>query len=465
MSGSFVRNGVATVGAFAIAAGFVVVSGAGLAGAAPETVNFTDGGNSLTRTVNNTTPAEGETVTVATTITGVGTVDWFEDNRPTCLTYKPNTARVGGLPVPVASVGAGLIRVAGAWDAATSPVFSFEYLVQANCTRDVVQTTGMKYGSGGATGSFVTQGPSVTVPKNATTTVLSPIAPGAAGTAIKMDAQVLGGHDGELVRFFSGTTLLGSAPLAAGKASYTWTPAASQAGDHQITATFVASPLALESSSAAQTLTVAPGNQTTKTTVTVPVQGTVNTDVLLEAQVEPFPGAGTVTFKAGTAELGTVDVGPDGKASLVQVFTVTGNKSITAVFSGAPGFTASTSPAQVVRISEPGATDVATTVTLGIPAQAEQGKVVFLTANVSPMPDAGTVRFYSGEEPLGNPTRLASGRATQTYTFTTLGHKEIRAVYTGAVGFLGSDVTGGIEVIEPLPPSTSGSLGNLFGSS
>ncbi|SDE36443.1 Ig-like domain-containing protein [Rhodococcus tukisamuensis] len=467
MSGKNVRRGMATVGAFAVAAGFVVTGGTGLAGAAPETINLSDGGFGFARTVSNTTPLEGETVTVTTTVTGTGIVDWLEDYRPTCMTYKTDSVRVAGLPVPVASIGPGLTRVAGSWDAATSPTFSFQYLVGANCPREAVQTTGIKYGSGTATGSLDKAGPSINVPKNVTTTVLSPVAPGRAGIATKMNVQVLGGREGDLVKFYSATTEIGSVALdAAGKASYNWTPAATQAGEHQITATFPATPFAAESSSAAQTVTIEPGNQSTVTTVSVPAAAQTGSEVIFDAQVSPFPGAGTVTFKVGTTELATVPVGADGKASLIQTFTVPGDKSVTAVFSGAPGYLASTSAPQVMRMTEPGATDVATTLTLAVPAIAQKGRVVFLSADVSPKPVGGTVRFFSGVEPLGNAIGLADGRATQTYTFLEEGNREIHAVYTGAPGYLGSDVTGTVSVTaDPVPGGGGGSLGGLFGSS
>lgn len=467
MSGKNVRRGMAALGAFAVAAGFVVAGGAGLAGAASETVNLSDGGFGFARTVSNTAPLAGETVTVTTTVTGAGTVDWLEDYRPTCMTYKTNSATVAGLPVPVASIGAGLIRVAGSWDAATSPIFSFQYQVAANCPREALQTTGIKYGSGGATGSLEAGGPSINVPKDVTTTVLSPVAPGRAGIATKMNAQVMGGRTGDLVKFYSGTTEIGSDALdAAGKASYDWTPATTQAGEHQITATFPATPFAAESSSAAQTVTIEPGNQSTVTTVSVPAAAQTGSEVVLDAQVSPFPGAGTITFKVGTAEVGTIPVGADGKASLIQTFTVPGDKSVTAVFSGAPGFLASTSAPRVMRVTEPGATDVATTLRLAVPPVVQKGRVVFLAADVSPKPVGGTVRFFSGVEPLGNPIGLADGRATQTYTFTELGDREIHAVYTGAPGYLGSDVTGTITVgADPVGGGGGGSLAGLFGSS
>ncbi len=59
MSDRNTRRVVGGLSAFAVAAGFAVTAGVGIAGAAPGSVTWTDGSSKYTRTVSNTTPNEG----------------------------------------------------------------------------------------------------------------------------------------------------------------------------------------------------------------------------------------------------------------------------------------------------------------------------------------------------------------------------------------------------------------------
>lgn len=468
MSGMSGRRAIATASALAVAAGFAVTMGAGAAGADPATVTWSDGAVSFGRTVSNATPGEGEVVTATTTITGAGnTVNWVEDVRPTCLNYKNDSAKVNGLPVAVSSLGAGTVRVSGSWDATTAQTFEFQYTVGENCTREVAQNTGVAYGGTTASGEYRNQGPAYTVTKNVTTTELKPVGALKGGVKSTLTANVLGGRNGDLVKFYKGTDEVGTGTLNGGVATFDWTPSNTDAGTFDITAKFLATGYALESVSPAQSIAIEAGDQSTQTTLIIPTTSLINTDVALQAQVSPFPGAGTVTFKNGMTVLGTADVGADGTAGIVQNFNVTGAKSIVAVFSGAPGFTGSTSAAQTITVTAPGATDVATTLTLNIPAQAQKGHYLFLRSSVTPKPTAGTVQYFSGTEPLGNPANLSDGQAQQSYMFSQSGTYDIRAVYSGAPGYLSSESTTTITVTDEPVPSTGGGsldLNSLFAS-
>ncbi len=462
MSGMSGRRTVATVGAFAVTAGFAVTLGSPAAGADPASITWTDGATTFVRAVTDATPSEGQVVTVTTTVTGVGnTVNWLEDFRPTCLNYKQGSATVNGLPAVVSALGAGSVKVAGSWDTATTHTFEFQYTVGTNCTREAPQSSGVSYGGTAASGQYPTQGPAFTVKKNTTTTALDSIGSLKGGVTSTLTAKVLGGRAGDLVNFLKGTDIVGTGALSAnGVATFAWKPSNADAGTFDITAKYLTTPFALESVSPAQSITISPGDQSTRTVLSVPATALTNTDVTLEAQVSPFPGAGTVTFKNGLTDLGTVSVGADGKASIVQQFNVTGDKTITAVFSGAPGFTASTSPAQTITVGVPGATDVATTVNLDIPAQVQRGIFLFLRANVGPKATGGTLQFFSGNEPLGNPVNVKDGLATLSYTFNASGIFDVRAVYSGAPGFLGSETTATITVSDEPVPGTGGGTGS-----
>lgn len=89
-----------------------------------------------------------------------------------------------------------------------------------------------------------------------------------------------------------------------------------------------------------------------------PNPSTVDQPVTFTAEVEagsPAPGrpTGSVTFSDGTVVLGTINVGRDGKATLVTSRLTLGSHSITAAYGGDPNFGVSTSAAitQQVRAS------------------------------------------------------------------------------------------------------------------
>jgi len=96
-------------------------------------------------------------------------------------------------------------------------------------------------------------------------------------------------------------------------------------------------------------------SSTTTTTVTsTPNPSASGTPVTLTATVTP-PAAGTptgtVTFKDGTTVLGTAPVDGTGKATLTTSNLTPGTHSITAVYSGGPGFLTSVSPPLVQTVS------------------------------------------------------------------------------------------------------------------
>ncbi|MBQ7805680.1 MAG: Ig-like domain repeat protein, partial [Rhodococcus sp.] len=66
MSVSGVRRVVGGLSVFAVSAGFAVVAGVGVAGAAPVTAEFNSDGYKVTRTISNGTPSEGDVITSKT---------------------------------------------------------------------------------------------------------------------------------------------------------------------------------------------------------------------------------------------------------------------------------------------------------------------------------------------------------------------------------------------------------------
>ncbi|MFC4605421.1 Ig-like domain-containing protein [Rhodococcus kronopolitis] len=448
MSVGNARRVVGGVSAFAVAAGFAVTAGVGIAAAAPSSVSWADGNSNFTRTVSNTTPVEGEIVTTSMkfmrkALTTVEYVQAVKDFHPACLTYVDGSAKVDGSPQGLESQGADFARVTGSWAVypninPKSHTFEFSYKVGANCDRDVAMNTWTDYSGGLGSGSYPNHGATVTVSKNVTTSVLAAVPAGVkVGQSVPLTATVTGGVDGNVVEFFDGTTKVGQGALAGGKATLAWTPAA--AGGHSLTAKFLGTTKANESVSAAQNVSATVADVVTTTSVTGPATAVEGTDVTLDVQVAPTPSGGTVQFKDGAADLGApVAVDPAGKASITWALPV-GDYAITAVFSGAGEFLTSTSAAHSVTVSPAVPADVATTTTVSGAATAQTETPVALSASVSPTPAGGTVQFKDGGTDIGSPVAVGTdGTAATTASFATAGAHAITAVFSGATGFIAS---------------------------
>ncbi|MCD2155104.1 Ig-like domain-containing protein [Rhodococcus cerastii] len=154
------------------------------------------------------------------------------------------------------------------------------------------------------------------------------------------------------VQFYDGGVAIGGPEaVTAGAAglSHTFT----SAGAHSITAVYSGGAGVVGSSAQARTVNVtdpAPSDVTTETVVTVPADGVVNKSVTLSATVSSVQNGGTVQFMDGDTPIGDAVPVVNGIAALNHTFTTTGAHSISAIYSGAAGFTGSTSAAHAIQI-------------------------------------------------------------------------------------------------------------------
>ncbi len=154
------------------------------------------------------------------------------------------------------------------------------------------------------------------------------------------------------VQFYDGGVAIGGPEaVTAGAAglSHTFT----SAGAHSITAVYSGGAGVVGSSAQARTVNVtdpAPSDVTTETVVTVPADGVVNKSVTLSATVSSLQNGGTVQFMDGDTPIGDAVPVVNGIAALNHTFTTTGAHSISAIYSGAAGFTGSTSAAHAIQI-------------------------------------------------------------------------------------------------------------------
>ncbi|NKS81953.1 hypothetical protein GS530_13225 [Rhodococcus hoagii] len=418
---------------FAMAAGFAATVGVGSAGAAAASVNWSDGSSAFKRTVSNSTPSVGETISITTDFdrTG-GVVEYIQavkDIHPPCLTYVS-----GNRSSP--EVAADYTRVTGSWPVypSISPniqTFTFNYLVTASCARSTPLMTTMHYSGSLGSGTYSDKGPTITVAKDTTTTTLAAVqTPILTGQSVTLTATVTGAAQGNAVEFYDGATKLGEGPInASGVATYAWTP--TTAGARSLTAKFAGTAIANSSQSAAQNVQVnAP--VTTGTTVSVPGTAVTGTPVTLSASVTPANAVGTLQFKDNGASVGAPVTVTAGQATLPHTFTTAGAHSITADFVAGSGFVNSSAPAQTVTVNAP------TTTTLQVPASATTGAPVTFSVSVMPVNAAGTVQFKDNGTAIGSPVAVAAGQASVQHTFGAAGSHSITAEFSGGPGFASS---------------------------
>ncbi|MEV6099457.1 Ig-like domain-containing protein [Nocardia sp. NPDC051981] len=250
MMDSSMRRAAGSMAAFAVAAGFAAAAIPGTASAASGTVTWTDGNSKFTRTVSDTNPIAGETITVTTTFERTGIpVEYIysvKDAHPACLTPVAGSGKMGGDQVTLDtsapdSVSASFSIVKYPVYPNISPksqTFEVQYTVGVNCARDTPLPTSMSYSGSLGSGNYTDKGPAITVSSDAvSTTTLAPVSGAQVNKAVTLQATVSPAAAGGTIQFKAGDQVLGDIPVSAnGTASIVWTPGA--AGTYNIAATF-----------------------------------------------------------------------------------------------------------------------------------------------------------------------------------------------------------------------------------
>ncbi|WP_433592057.1 Ig-like domain repeat protein [Nocardia sp. CA-145437] len=154
-----------------------------------------------------------------------------------------------------------------------------------------------------------------------------------------------------------GADIGGPIALASGGAKLTYTFNA--AGAHAISAVYSGAEGFNPSTGAAATVTVsdpAPVELNTTTTLTVPASATKGDAVAFTAEVKTEAGAavtsGTVRFMDGGTPIGDAVTVVNGKATLQYTVGQTGNRVITAVYTGGTGYKGSTSAPSTLNVKD-----------------------------------------------------------------------------------------------------------------
>ncbi|OQM81029.1 MULTISPECIES: Ig-like domain-containing protein [Rhodococcus] len=476
MSVSGVRRVVGGLSAFAVAAGFAVVAGVGVAGAAPVTAEFNSDGYKVTRTISNGTPSEGDVITSKTVFkrtAGVHNLYAVRDFHPACMTYVDGSATVNGSAFRVNEVATDSVRLsAGAteWPMWGGDVktFEFQYRVGADCARGTNLSTTVHFdGTVFVDDTTNGRGPSINVQKNVSTTAVSPVSGAQVGQPVTLSATVTGGADGDSVEFFDAGSKIGAGALANGVATLAWTP--TTRGDHSITAKFADTARAVGSASAALIVNVSQADAQSSTTL-APISGAqVGKSTTLKATVSASGTGGTVTFKVGGTVLASVPVAGNGEATYAWVPTVAGAQNVEAVFAGRSGVTGSSTTANVTVAEQPAGTTSSTTDLSVVAGQV--GVAQTISAQISPANAGGTVTFKDGETVIGTATVDSSGKASLSWKPATQGQRIVAAEYSGAGTVTASSDQVSVQIAAPVDgeepgngTGSLGSLGNIFGS-
>ncbi len=307
-------------------------------------------------------------------------------------------------------------------------------------------------GAGFINSSAVAQ--SVTVTDPDVETSLSLTAPGTAetGEPVSLSATVAPVAAQGSVQFKVNGAAVGSpVPVSGGTASLPYT--FNSAGSFAVTAEFAGAAGFTNSSASAQSVTVSDPDVTTSLSVQVPDSATAGASVDLTATVNPSSAVGTVQFTDNGAPIGSPVPVVNGVATLPHTFTGLGAHSIGASFTGGPGFAdvSATSPGSIT-VTDP---DVTTSLSLTIPATAETGGAVALSAQVTPSDAQGSVQFKVNGAAVGAPVTVAGGAASLPYTFNAAGSFAVIAEFTGAAGFTNSAAQAqNVTVTPPVVPDT-----------
>jgi ELWxxDGT repeat protein len=253
-----------------------------------------------------------------------------------------------------------------------------------------------------------------------------------------------GNVDGGVVDFTDGTTDLGTVAVDAnGVATLS---VALPYGQHSVIATYVGDPNFSGSMSQAVPVTVSQPPATTLmlTAPTTPVnQGDPVTFTATVTTAQGAVTSGTVDFRDGTTDLGTVAVNAQGVAQLTRVLTA-GTHNVVAVYNGDPAFATSMSAVQVTVAQSSNSSPTTTSLGVSPAASVPQGQPVTFTATVTSGANpavGGTVEFIDGNTTLGF-APVGNGGVAQLTVTLDVGLHQVLAIYSGDQGFNGSESPG-----------------------
>ncbi|MGA2813549.1 MAG: Ig-like domain repeat protein [Candidatus Acidiferrum sp.] len=304
-------------------------------------------------------------------------------------------------------------------------------------------------------------------PQTATTTSLtaSNTQP-TTGQSVKFTATVApatgNGTPTGMVTFSDGATLLGTASLNSGSATFTTTSLAN--GAHSITVAYSGdSSFAPSTSSSLAVVVSAPPRTATTTSVTPSsTQLTTGQSITLTVSVAPKTGSGTpsgtVTVLDGQTQLGAASL-VAGTASYSTTNLSVGSHSITVTYSGDANFAPSASTPVSVAVAAPAKINTSTSLSVSA-TQITAGSSVTFNTRVAPasgsVAPTGTISFLDSQVSIGS-VALTSASAQFSAANLSAGTHSIIAVYSGDANFQPSSSLAATVTVAS-PPAADYSL-------
>ncbi len=293
-----------------------------------------------------------------------------------------------------------------------------------------------------------------------TTAVTSSLNPSVFGQPVSFTATVTPvapatGLPTGTVTFRDGPTILGTASLSNGTATFTTTLSV---GNHAITVIYSGDATFTTSTSSVLTQTVNQASSVTAVASSANPSG-LGQAVTFRATVSATaanlgPPTGTVTFFDGTANLGTATLSL-GTATFTTATLNVGSHALTVSYVGDANFASSTSTTLTQTVNQ-----AATTTTLVSSANPSGlGQAVTFTATVSALAPSvgtptGTITYRDNGATLGTAT-LANGMATLTTAALTLGSHSIIVSYGGDSNFTPSTSAALAQTVNPTSNTTT----------
>jgi len=378
----------------------------------PSPTSYTQGGTaSLTQVVGNASSITltssinpslvGQSTNLIATImssptfgTATGTVQFYDGGAPI------------GAPVTVAG------------SAATLP---YSFTTAGNHTLTAVYTSTNPNITGATSGPYIQH-----VLNLATLVLTSSVNPSSPGQSTTLTATLttLTTNPGGTIKFYDGTTLIGTVTLPANSVSVSFTTP----GNHILTAVYSGDATTETITSAPLTQVVLYVTTATLTSSVNPVD--VNANTTLTATVKSSSGTptGTVTFKSNGVTIGTGTL-TGGVATLVTSFKLPGNYTLVATYGG----DASNQPATTNTVIETvlNVVNIALTSTNN-PVFLDNPTVLTATVTTAAAgtTPTGTVNFFDGATPIGSGT-IVNGQVSITASFVYAGAHSITAVFAG----------------------------------
>jgi len=271
-------------------------------------------------------------------------------------------------------------------------------------------------------GSSGTGSITVTQAQSQTALAVTPT-PTIVGRTVNLVATVTGVNPSGTVSFRDGSTVIGTAPITAGQA--TFSTSYQSTGVHSLLAVYSGDANNLTSTSSTVTETVNAGVATSTVLASSINPASARQTINLTATVTGSNPTGAVTFSDGTTIIGTAPL-VAGQASIATAFEGVAAHSLTATYGG-DGVNA---PSRAATLTETvNINNSATTVTASKNPSSPNAPVV-LSALVSGGSPTGTITFYDGGNALGS-TGMSGGSAALTTYFLTTGSHAVTAAYSG----------------------------------